>query len=65
MRPARLGLARSAPRPYALLGMALLLTGVAVVVLGGGRAARRAAPTALPTDPIPLDGYGRHRYAAK
>ncbi|PYC69235.1 EamA family transporter [Micromonospora arborensis] len=43
------------PRPYALLGMALLLLGVAVVVLGGGRAARRAAPTTLPTDPTPLD----------
>ncbi|MFG1872759.1 DMT family transporter [Micromonospora arborensis] len=43
------------PRPYALLGMALLLVGVAVVVLGGGRAARRAAPTALPSDPTPLD----------
>ncbi|MGC4792961.1 DMT family transporter [Micromonospora saelicesensis] len=42
------------PRPYALLGMALLLTGVAVVVLGGGRAARRATPNALPTDPTPL-----------
>ncbi|GGO03916.1 DMT family transporter [Micromonospora parathelypteridis] len=42
------------PRPYALLGMALLLVGVAVVVLGGGRAARRAAPTALPADPTPL-----------
>ncbi|WCN82177.1 DMT family transporter [Micromonospora sp. LH3U1] len=38
------------PRPYALLGMALLLVGVAVVVLGG----RRAAPSALPADPTPL-----------
>ena len=39
------------PRPYALLGLALLLAGVAVVVLGG----RRRAPTALPADPTPLD----------
>ncbi|MET8229890.1 DMT family transporter [Micromonospora sp. NPDC005298] len=44
------------PRPYALLGMALLLTGVAVVVLGGARVGRRASPTALPADPAPLDG---------
>ncbi|MFG1914354.1 DMT family transporter [Micromonospora sp. NPDC048898] len=44
------------PRPYALVGMALLLVGVAVVVLGGGRAARRGTPTALPADPTPLDG---------
>ncbi|MEU1398427.1 DMT family transporter [Micromonospora zamorensis] len=42
------------PRPYALVGMALLLAGVAVVVLGGVRAGRRDAPTALPADPSPL-----------
>ncbi|GAB3946585.1 hypothetical protein GCM10027614_40360 [Micromonospora vulcania] len=45
------------PRPYALLGMALLLAGVAVVVLGGARAGRRVTPPAvLPADPAPLDG---------
>ncbi|MGC4877969.1 DMT family transporter [Micromonospora sp. DT43] len=45
------------PRPYALLGMALLLVGVVVVVLGAARAGRRAAPpTALPADPAPLEG---------
>ncbi|PWR05945.1 EamA family transporter, partial [Micromonospora acroterricola] len=44
------------PRPYALLGMALLLVGVAVVVLGGARAGRRAVPpTPLPADAAPLD----------
>ncbi|MET8306335.1 MULTISPECIES: DMT family transporter [unclassified Micromonospora] len=44
------------PRPYALLGMALLLVGVAVVVLGGARAGRRATPppTPLPADAAPL-----------
>ncbi|MBQ1015857.1 EamA family transporter, partial [Micromonospora sp. M51] len=42
------------PRPYALLGMALLLAGVAVVVLGGGRAARRgASPARLASPPAP------------
>ncbi|CCH15856.1 Conserved membrane hypothetical protein [Micromonospora lupini str. Lupac 08] len=45
------------PRPYALLGMALLLVGVVVVVLGGARAGRRTTPpTALPADPAPLEG---------
>ncbi|GAA2182498.1 hypothetical protein GCM10009848_00700 [Micromonospora lupini] len=45
------------PRPYALLGMALLLVGVVVVVLGGARAGRRTTPpTALPADPTPLEG---------
>ncbi|MEU4398386.1 DMT family transporter [Micromonospora orduensis] len=45
------------PRPYALLGMALLLVGVAVVVLGGARAGRRVTPpTPLPADPAPLNG---------
>ncbi|MFY1619176.1 DMT family transporter [Micromonospora sp. WMMD736] len=44
------------PRPYALVGMVLLLVGVAVVVLGGARAARRAAPvTPLPADAAPLE----------
>ncbi|MDG4760235.1 DMT family transporter [Micromonospora sp. WMMD710] len=43
------------PRPYALLGMALLLVGVAVVVLGGARAGRRATPpTPLPADAAAL-----------
>ncbi|SIN32431.1 DMT family transporter [Micromonospora cremea] len=43
------------PRPYALLGMALLLVGVAVVVIGGTRAGRRATPpTPLPADAAPL-----------
>ncbi|MBM0232629.1 DMT family transporter [Micromonospora sp. STR1_7] len=43
------------PRPYALLGMALLLLGVAVVVLGGTRAGRRVTPpTPLPADAAPL-----------
>ncbi|WP_442934237.1 DMT family transporter [Micromonospora sp. CPCC 205539] len=44
------------PRPQALLGLALALVGVAVVVLGGARAGSRAAPTALPADPVPLNG---------
>ncbi|MET8281917.1 DMT family transporter [Micromonospora sp. NPDC005174] len=44
------------PRPYALVGMALLLVGVAVVVLGGARAGRRATPpTPLPADAAPLE----------
>ncbi|RLP93881.1 MULTISPECIES: DMT family transporter [unclassified Micromonospora] len=44
------------PRPYALLGMGLLLVGVAVVVLGGARVGRRATPppTPLPADAAPL-----------
>nr|WP_228531363.1 DMT family transporter [Micromonospora sp. ANENR4] len=42
------------PRPLALPGLALLLAGVAVVVLGGARAGRRAAPVAAPADPTPL-----------
>ncbi|MFI7575018.1 DMT family transporter [Micromonospora sp. NPDC049497] len=43
------------PRPLALPGLALLLAGVAVVVLGG-RAARRVPPvsTAVPADTAPL-----------
>ena len=53
------------PRPYALLGMALLLAGVAVVVLGGARAARRRhPPRCRPTRPR-WTTDGRHRYAAK
>ncbi|MEV6372932.1 DMT family transporter [Micromonospora musae] len=46
------------PRTLALPGLALLLAGVVVVVLGGARAARRATPTpipaALPPDATPL-----------
>jgi drug/metabolite transporter (DMT)-like permease len=42
------------PRPAALPGLALLLVGVAVVVLGGARAARRAAPVPAPPDAGPL-----------
>ncbi|GHJ17716.1 MULTISPECIES: DMT family transporter [unclassified Micromonospora] len=42
------------PRPLALPGLALLLVGVAVVVLGGARAGRRAAPVPVPVDPPPL-----------
>lgn len=38
------------PRPAALPGLALLLTGVAVVVLGGARAARRTTPVTVPPD---------------
>ncbi|QLQ39128.1 DMT family transporter [Micromonospora robiginosa] len=41
------------PRPLALPGLALLLAGVAVVVLGGARAGRRAAPAAVPADAAP------------
>ncbi|MFC4020756.1 DMT family transporter [Micromonospora sp. GCM10011542] len=42
------------PRTYALPGLALLVVGVAVVVLGGARAGRRVTPTPLPADPAPL-----------
>ncbi|MEU1685481.1 DMT family transporter [Micromonospora sp. NPDC005707] len=42
------------PRPLALPGLALLLAGVAVVILGGARAGRRAVPVAVPADPAPL-----------
>lgn len=41
------------PRPLALPGLALLLAGVAVVVLGGARPGRRATPAALPADVAP------------
>lgn len=41
------------PRPYALPGLALLLAGVVVVVLGGARTGRRATPAALPADAAP------------
>jgi drug/metabolite transporter (DMT)-like permease len=44
------------PRAAALPGLALLLVGVAVVVLGGARAGRRALPTPLPADATPLTG---------
>ncbi|SCL18299.1 Permease of the drug/metabolite transporter (DMT) superfamily [Micromonospora rhizosphaerae] len=42
------------PRPLALPGLALLLAGVAVVVLGGARTARRPEPVPLPADPAPF-----------
>ncbi|MCW3816244.1 DMT family transporter [Micromonospora sp. DR5-3] len=42
------------PRPLALPGLALLLAGVAVVVLGGARAGRRIEPVPVPADPAPL-----------
>ncbi|KAB1910615.1 DMT family transporter [Micromonospora sp. AMSO31t] len=42
------------PRPLALPGLALLLAGVAVVILGGARAGRRTVPVAVPADPAPL-----------
>lgn len=42
------------PRTLALPGLALLLAGVAVVILGGARAGRRTAPVAVPADPAPL-----------
>ncbi|MGW5666899.1 DMT family transporter [Micromonospora sp. NPDC003776] len=42
------------PRPLALPGLALLLAGVAVVVVGGARAGRRTEPVAVPGDPAPL-----------
>ncbi|MFI7211028.1 DMT family transporter [Micromonospora maritima] len=41
------------PRPLALPGLALLLAGVAVVVLGGARAGRRAEPVPVPADAAP------------
>ncbi|MFC0004780.1 DMT family transporter [Micromonospora siamensis] len=43
-----------APRPLALPGLAMLVVGVVVVVLGGARAVRRGAPVPLPADPAPL-----------
>ncbi|WP_064447576.1 DMT family transporter [Micromonospora sp. NBRC 110037] len=49
------------PRPLALPGLALLLAGVAVVVLGGARAGRRATPVAAPADPDPLGDAERAR----
>jgi drug/metabolite transporter (DMT)-like permease len=42
------------PRPAALPGLALLLVGVAVVVLGGARAGRPAEPVPAPPDAGPL-----------
>ncbi|MEV1329157.1 DMT family transporter [Micromonospora costi] len=42
------------PRPLALPGLALLLAGVAVVVLGGARPGRRAEPAPVPADASPL-----------
>ena len=42
------------PRPLALPGLALLLVGVAVVVLGGARAGRRTEPVPVPADAAPL-----------
>ncbi|SCL44789.1 Threonine/homoserine efflux transporter RhtA [Micromonospora eburnea] len=42
------------PRPLALPGLALLLAGVAVVVLGGARAGRRTEPVPVPADAAPL-----------
>ncbi|MFF3866733.1 DMT family transporter [Micromonospora sp. NPDC001898] len=42
------------PRATALPGLALLLVGVVVVVLGGARAGRRVVPTPLPADATPL-----------
>ncbi|WP_435820018.1 DMT family transporter [Micromonospora purpureochromogenes] len=44
------------PRPLALPGLALLLVGVAVVVLGGARAGRRPAPAPVPADAAPPTG---------
>ncbi|SCF38066.1 Threonine/homoserine efflux transporter RhtA [Micromonospora viridifaciens] len=44
------------PRPLALPGLALLLAGVAVVVLGGARAGRRVEPSPVPADAAPLAG---------
>ncbi|MFI2663106.1 DMT family transporter [Micromonospora carbonacea] len=42
------------PRVGALPGLALILAGVTVVVLGGARAGRRAVPVPLPADAAPL-----------
>jgi drug/metabolite transporter (DMT)-like permease len=42
------------PRSATLPGLALLLAGVAVVVVGGARAGRRAVPVSVPPDAGPL-----------
>ncbi|SCF04410.1 Permease of the drug/metabolite transporter (DMT) superfamily [Micromonospora haikouensis] len=42
------------PRVGALPGLALILAGVTVVVLGGSRAGRRTVPAPLPVDAAPL-----------
>ncbi|GGL92329.1 MULTISPECIES: DMT family transporter [Micromonospora] len=42
------------PQPLALPGLALLLAGVAVVVVGGARAGRGVKPVPVPADPAPL-----------
>jgi drug/metabolite transporter (DMT)-like permease len=39
------------PQPAALPGLALLLTGVAIVVIGGARIGRRTVPPPLPPEP--------------
>ncbi|MCW3842085.1 DMT family transporter [Micromonospora yasonensis] len=42
------------PRTLALPGLALLLAGVAVVILGGARAGRRTEPVPVPADATPF-----------
>ncbi|MER7888470.1 DMT family transporter [Micromonospora sp. NPDC094482] len=42
------------PRPLALPGLALLLAGVTVVIVGGARAGRRTDPVPVPADGAPL-----------
>ncbi|MEU8296466.1 DMT family transporter [Micromonospora sp. NPDC048909] len=42
------------PRPLALPGLALLLAGVTVVIVGGARAGRRTEPVPVPADGAPL-----------
>ncbi|MFI6261913.1 DMT family transporter [Micromonospora sp. NPDC051006] len=42
------------PRPLALPGLALLLAGVTVVIVGGARAGRRTEPVPIPADGAPL-----------